>query len=155
MHNTGSWCRGVPATEDHTRCHSCQLLQSVEVAFHMDSPEHLWDVPKYVKNVLHTITPWALIIDIRQDGSVLQCCLHQIVTPKGDSSDQATFSSLLFFHLKLTKNLHPNWCCNWKLLHRKLVGNSSCCDLTCNYISHKCKRCRRLWRCIKMGFQLS
>lgn len=46
--------------------------------------------------------------------SVLQCCLHQIVTPpsrscnrKGDSSDQATFSSLLFFHLKLDLD-------NWK-----------------------------------------
>lgn len=158
MHNTGSWCRGVPAAEDHTRCHSCQLLQGVEVAFHMDSPEHLWDVRKYVKKCFHTITPWALILYFNVVYTKLWPHHPEVATERETPQTRQHFPVFCSFILNLiwtTGNLRLNWCCNWKLLHHKLAGNSSCCDLTCNYISQKCKKCRSLWRCIKMGFQLS
>ncbi len=72
---------------------------------------HLYDAqlvlrgPKRARKYPHPITPspppWT--IDSWQDGSMLSCCFHQVLTlpshcrtRNGDSSDQATFFNLLF-----------------------------------------------------------
>lgn len=114
--------------------------------------------PKVCKKCFHAITPWALILYFNVVYTKLWPHHPEVATERETPQTRQHFPVFCSFILNLiwtTGNLRLNWCCNWKLLHHKLAGNSSCCDLTCNYISHKCKRCRSLWRCIKMGFQLS
>lgn len=114
--------------------------------------------PTVCKKCFHAITPWALILYFNVVYTKLWPHHPEVATERETPQTRQHFPVFCSFILNLiwtTGNLRLNWCCNWKLLHHKLAGNSSCCDLTCNYISHKCKRCRSLWRCIKMGFQLS